>query len=161
MAGDLLTIAELSGVFVGFAALIGFASERTSIEKSILRTVVLGGIGVMLAAILPWVLLSFAVREPTVWRVASAIYLTCYILFHCWWFFGPRDKQVVLGLQEDMTANRPFHLMVGVGLDLLILLSILIPVVGVLGQYWQGLYSLAVVLALLQTVLNLPRLLPK
>jgi hypothetical protein len=72
-----VTIAEIAGVFVGFAALIS-VTRRAEIDVSQLgqiRAVVTIGLMVVVAALIPVALSAYDLTGPALWVVASLIYL--------------------------------------------------------------------------------------
>lgn len=72
-----VTIAEIAGVFVGFAALIA-VTRRSEIDASQLgqiRAVVTIGLLVVVAALVPVTLGAYDVAVNTLWLIASIVYL--------------------------------------------------------------------------------------
>ena len=72
-----VTIAEIAGIFVGFAALIA-VTRRSEIDASQLgqiRALVTIGLLVVVAALIPVSLGAYDVADRTLWRVASLVYL--------------------------------------------------------------------------------------
>jgi hypothetical protein len=72
-----VTIAEIAGVFVGFAALIS-VTRRTEIDEAQLgqiRAVVTIGLMVVVAALFPVALAAYHVIGHPLWVAASVIYL--------------------------------------------------------------------------------------
>jgi hypothetical protein len=72
-----VTIAEIAGVFVGFAALIS-VTRRADIDASQLgqiRAVVTIGLMVVVAALIPVALSAYDLTGHALWVVASLIYL--------------------------------------------------------------------------------------
>lgn len=72
-----VTIAEIAGVFVGFAALISI-TRRAEIDDSQLgqiRAVVTIGLMVVVAALIPVALTAYDLTGHTLWLIASIIYL--------------------------------------------------------------------------------------
>lgn len=72
-----VTIAEIAGVFVGFAALIS-VTRRSEIEASQLgqiRAVVTIGLMVVVAALIPVALSAYDLAGHALWVVASVVYL--------------------------------------------------------------------------------------
>jgi hypothetical protein len=72
-----VTIAEIAGVFVGFAALIS-VTRRSEIDESQLgqiRAVVTIGLMVVVAALLPVAFNAYELRGHPLWVVASLAYL--------------------------------------------------------------------------------------
>ena len=75
----LLAIAEIAGVFVGFAALLTVVGRRAesndrSGEGLLLATVVLVSVVVIVAAMVPVVLNRYGLAQLSVWRVSSGVY---------------------------------------------------------------------------------------
>lgn len=75
--GLFVTIAEIAGVFVGFAALIA-VTRRAEMDPSQLgqiRAVVTIGLLVVVAALIPVALAAYNIEGHTLWLVAGATYL--------------------------------------------------------------------------------------
>ncbi len=70
-----LSIAEIAGVFVGFGALISAAKDQSLAARVELRAVVLTGLVVLTAALLPVGLARFGVLDRALWGWASAGFL--------------------------------------------------------------------------------------
>ncbi len=72
-----VTIAEIAGVFVGFAALISVTqrSEFGASQLGQIRAVVTIGLVVVVAALVPVALSAYDVAGRTVWTVAGVVYL--------------------------------------------------------------------------------------
>ena len=70
-------IASLAGVFVGFGALIGVirSGEIEPPQLGLLRLLVTVSLVVIVASLLPLLLSSYGVDDPTVWTVSSLIFL--------------------------------------------------------------------------------------
>jgi hypothetical protein len=73
----LLAIAEIAGVFVGFAALIGVTrrAEIESLQLGEIRAVVTNGLMVVVAALIPVALSAYDVAGRTRWLSAGLAYL--------------------------------------------------------------------------------------
>ena len=74
----LLAIAEIAGVFVGFAALVTVVAGRSDTESQYddtfrLLHVVITSAQVIAAALVPIVLLRYGLSQPMVWRVSGAL----------------------------------------------------------------------------------------
>jgi hypothetical protein len=74
----LLAIAEIAGVFVGFAALVTVIAGRsdTPVQRDDTFTlfhVVISSVQVIAAALVPVVLNHYGLSQPTVWRVSSGL----------------------------------------------------------------------------------------
>lgn len=76
-AGLFLTIAEIAGVFVGFAALIGVTrrSDAAGPQRARVQAVVTSGLLVVVAAIVPVGLAAYGLGDRGVWVVSSLVYL--------------------------------------------------------------------------------------
>jgi len=70
-----LSIAEIAGVFVGFGALISAAQDQTMAARVQLRGVVMTGLAVLIAALLPIGLARFGLADRALWGCASAAFL--------------------------------------------------------------------------------------
>lgn len=72
-----VTIAEIAGVFVGFAALIAVTrrSEMDASQLGQIRAVVTIGLLVVVAALIPVSLGAYDVAGHALWLVASVVYL--------------------------------------------------------------------------------------
>jgi hypothetical protein len=70
-----LSIAEIAGVFVGFGALISFSTDRALEARVALRGVVIVGLVVLAAALLPVWLARYGVSERALWGSSSAGFL--------------------------------------------------------------------------------------
>ncbi len=87
--GTLLAIAEIAGVFVGFAALVTVFSGRTATESRHddafrLVGVVIVSAQVIAAALVPVVLGRFGLPESVVWRASGSLIFVanwCVIVF--------------------------------------------------------------------------------
>lgn len=72
-----VTIAEIAGVFVGFAALIAVTrrSEMDASQLGQIRAVVTIGLLVVVAALIPVALGTYHIEDRTLWLTASLVYL--------------------------------------------------------------------------------------
>jgi hypothetical protein len=71
------TIAEIAGVFVGFAALIGVTrrSEISGAQLARVRAVVTTGLSVIVAALVPVGLDAYGLTDRGLWLASGAVYL--------------------------------------------------------------------------------------
>jgi hypothetical protein len=76
-AGLFLTIAEIAGVFVGFAALIGVTRGRDTEgpQRGRIQAVVTSGLLVVVAALVPVGLAAYGIGDRGVWVASSLVYL--------------------------------------------------------------------------------------
>lgn len=78
MLSDVLTFAEIGGVFVGFAALIMFATEQTTEEKWMLISTVLGGANTVLSSLVVGCVVVFVADPLSAVRFSAAALLFLY-----------------------------------------------------------------------------------
>ncbi len=149
----LLAIAEIAGVFVGFAALLTIVGRRTeAIDRSrvgfLLATMVLVSVVVIVAAHVPVVLNRYGLSQSLVWRTSSGV------LFVLNWV-------QILYVGRKTISYRAAHsyqpvLSVTVwSLEPLLQLSLLMCIVGVWKSLAPALYLTALAVALIQVSLML------
>jgi hypothetical protein len=63
-----LSIAQIAGVFIGFGALISFSHDQATRTPAPLRAVVVLGLTVMLASLLPPTLAWYGIDDGRLWR---------------------------------------------------------------------------------------------
>jgi hypothetical protein len=71
-----LSIAEIAGVFIGFSSLISLSPGRSRGIHYELRAIVTIGLLVLVAALLPVWLSSYALSERAIWSLSSGGFLT-------------------------------------------------------------------------------------
>jgi hypothetical protein len=76
----LLSIAQIAGVFVGFAALVSVLRDRSGgtpgvAEMTQLSGAVMPGLVVVVAGLIPVVLARYPISTPVVWRLSCAGFL--------------------------------------------------------------------------------------
>ena len=81
----LLTISEIASVFVGFAVFVSIIASRPAIEKhhhsfKLFHIVVLGLL-VIAASLVPVVLSGYELQESTVWRISASLFFVWNWLF--------------------------------------------------------------------------------
>jgi len=149
----LLAIAEIAGVFVGFAALVTFiAHRRDSDERHVdfdifnLVNVVLTSVVVILGALLPVALSRYGISETTVWRASSGI------LFAINWGQIIYVSRVTLGYRSAHSQGRRLSIAVW-ALEPVYQLSLLLCIAGVWSSLEPAFYLTALVVALTQVSL--------
>jgi hypothetical protein len=151
MTGDdvLIGIAQIAGTFAGFAALTGIVgrrargSSRHDVER--LRTVILVGVTVVVAALIPTVVAGYGLNETTVWRVSSGLALVInWALGAAVTGFGRRS-----GLLE---ADRIYK-WAGYAIEVPLQLALIANVFGGLSAHAAGLYLTFLFLSLIQAVI--------
>jgi hypothetical protein len=123
--GLLITIAEISGIFVGFGALIG-ATRRNEVDPyqlTRIRSVVTVGLLVIVAALVPVLIDLYGVTDHNLWFISSIIFLALnwvviilslrhyqrreFLLDHT---FGSRKVTILLGLVLEVPMQTPLYL---------------------------------------------------
>ena len=149
----LLAIAEIAGVFVGFAALLTIVGRRTETidrprEGFLLATIVLVSVVVIVAALVPVVLNRYGLSESVVWRASSGV------LFVLNWV-------QILYVGRTTVSYRTAHSYQPVvsftvwALEPLLQISLLICIVGAWKSLAPALYLTALAVALIQVSLML------
>lgn len=138
-----VSLAEIAGVFVGFGALIALTrrDDVTPGEAMQLRGVVLIGLLVMVASLVPVLLASFGFAAPALWRVSSVVFLaliwTLLLLA-----ISRGEREQFLAAQRE--TPRAMLLFWG-GLEIPIQLSLLANVVGFRPELAPAFYATALV----------------
>ena len=151
----LLAIAEIAGVFVGFAALVTILTrgqaEPEYDDSFRLANVILTSVMVIAAAIVPVVLNRYGFAESAVWRASSSL------LFVYNWFALFLLRHVVHGFARAH-SRRPVLSTTLWALEALFQIPLLLCIVGA----WQGLaaafYLTALAVALFQMSLTFAHL---
>lgn len=123
-------LAEIAGVFVGFGALIGQRSARPTDPHDVvyLRGVVLLGVWVVVAALLPVVVGRYEVAAMAIWRPSAVVALAVWAIFLVAFGRSPESRSL-----EPDTVDRWFPV-VGLPLHAVIAGSLTLVVVGA----WPG-----------------------
>ena len=152
---DLMTFAEIGGVFVGFAALISFSSKKSVEETWLLINTTIGGLFVMGTTLLYVLPLSYGLTEGQAVRFASVIWLVLYLPSQIMTFraFGQE------GARADYERSPWYYRIVTFVGDGVILVALLLIAIDAVEQYSTGLYVTCVSIVLLQAAMGLLRLL--
>ncbi len=146
----LLAIAEIAGVFVGFAALVTVVAGRSQTESRYddtfrLLHVVITSAQVIAAALVPVVLLRYGLSQSTVWRVSSGL------VFALNWIVILFINRVTQGYSSAHTRMRAVSV-TSWSLEALYQGSLLLCIVGA----WRGLapafYLTAIVVGVFQVI---------
>ena len=146
----LLTIAEIAGVFVGFAALVAVLAGRDRTQSRyddafLLFHVVTTSVQVIAAALLPVALFRYGLSQSTVWQIAS---MPVFVLN---WFVILLVNRVTQGYARTHSTRRAVSI-AGWSLEPFYQIPLLLCIVGV----WQGLapafYLTSVVVGVLQVM---------
>ncbi|GAA1467979.1 hypothetical protein [Microbacterium thalassium] len=144
-----VAIAEIAGVFVGFAALISATGrdEITSAQLAQVRAVVTIGLVVIVAALVPVGLSAYGLADAVVWRVSAAVFLVLV-----WAVIA-----LALRLRENRAAaraqarSRPALAAVFWGvLEVAIQLPLVLTIIGVFPDQAEALYTTALLVHLFE-----------
>jgi hypothetical protein len=147
----LLAIAEIAGVFVGFAALVTFIAHRTDddnryVDVFNLINVVLTSVVVIVGALVPVALDRYGFSEATVWRVSSGL------LFVVNWSHILYVSRVTLGYRLAHSQRRGLSIAVW-ALEPVYQLSLVLCIAGIWPDLGPAFYLTALVVALAQVSL--------
>ena len=146
----LLAIAEIAGVFVGFAALVTVIAGRSDTRAQYDDTftlfhVVISSVQVIAAALVPVVLNHYGLSQPSVWRVSSSL------MFVLNWIVILFVNHVTQGYARAHARRRAASV-AGWSLEPFLQIPLLLCIFGA----WQGLapafYLTAVVALLFQVI---------
>lgn len=139
----LMTLAEVSATFAGFAALVSLFARRrleggAAHDLMRLRLVIGASVVVVMAALIPVAIAGFGLPEATIWRTSALIFLVliCFVIGSFLSSYGtvrgsfPPDKLAVT---------------VAVGLEILIQFSLITILFGGAEERYYGLYISALV----------------
>jgi hypothetical protein len=150
-AVQLVTLAEISGVFVGFGALISLTSrdKMNILEFGVMRAAVTAGMTTMVGALIPLGFAAYGIEGAALWRVSSAAFLAIEAVFLVDNWRRPDNREFLLaGSRQRPVAFWLFWLL----LELPMVLPLLLVLLGVFPGLGQGLYTTAVLVSLLQAV---------
>lgn len=154
--GLFVTIAEIAGVFVGFAALIG-VTRRSDIGASQLgrlRAVVTIGLVVVVGALLPIVLGAYDLAERTLWLIAGLAYLILNWVVIVLALRRPENRRLAADQARTMPMGAAFFWL----LEIPIQVPLLLLVVGVSPELDAAFYLTALVFHLFEGALVLAQL---
>jgi hypothetical protein len=142
-----LSIAQIAGVFVGFGALISAAKDQTMAARVQLRGVVLTGLLVLIAALLPIALARFGLADRALWGCASAVFLLVNGMII---MIQLRHPEISEWIRTDV-RERPVHqILFWVILEVPILASLVLALLSVMPTLDVAFYITALVLNLLE-----------
>jgi len=147
----LLSIGEIAGVFVGFAALVSVVARRAeSLERDVvvfsLVHVVLSSVVVIVGALVPVAFNRYGLSELTVWRVSSGV------LFALNWGQILYVSRVTLGYRSALLQRRRLSIAVW-SLEPAYQVSLLLCIAGVWLDLAPAFYLTALFAALVQICL--------
>jgi hypothetical protein len=145
----LMHLAEIAGVFVGFGALISVRSEAIRDEEvMMIRQIVIFGITVIVAGLLPVVIASFGVKGHGLWATSAGVFLILWwgsSILNQWDLERTRVLAAIKG-RARMRMEAP-----SVPLWLCMNAALVLILTGRLSEWEPALYLAAVVLNLLLT----------
>jgi hypothetical protein len=147
----LLAIAEIAGVFVGFAALVTFIAHRSDgddrdVEIFNLINVVLASVVVIVGALVPVAFHRYGFSEATVWRASSGL------LFAMNWGQILYVSRVTQGYRSAHSRRRGLSIAVW-ALEPVYQLPLVLCIAGVWSGLGPAFYLTALVVALAQVSL--------
>lgn len=151
------TIAEISGIFVGFGALIS-VTRRSEIEPAQLgriRAVVTLGLLVVIAALVPVILGSYGVTGRALWFVSSLIFLALIWAVIVLSLRRPENRALTA---QQARSNPAMAAVFWILLEIPIQLPLLIVLLGLWPEQEMALYTTSLVFNLFQAAFVLAQL---
>jgi hypothetical protein len=155
--GLLLSLAEIAGVFVGFAALISVRGGGPSeaYEVTYVRGVVWTGLLVVVAALAPVVISTYDIGDHELWLLSSVIVLTSFLVMVALNSGMPEHQT----LGSALPRSAAFRIALpGAVLWVLMLIALAAIVLGAFPDREPALYASAVVILLLTAAVFLLQL---
>ena len=143
---DLLTsLAEIAGIFIGFGALIVLSSAKDEdrAEMSMVRQVVVSGLVTLVGALIPIGVAQLGISGGLLWRVSGGCFLAVI------WFaiLHPTSRPLLIAqFRNDPRAAAFFWFVLEPPIQVPLLLAVL----GAFPSRAAGLYTVAVVINLIQ-----------
>ncbi len=149
-----LSIAEIAGVFVGFGALISAASEHSLATRAELRAVVLTGLVVLVAALLPIGLARYGLVDRALWGWSSAGFLLVIWVAIIAMVNHPEGRR---WLRADVREHPLHNLLLWVALELPLQGALVLALFSVIPALDPAFYVTALVLNLVEAAYLLAR----
>lgn len=151
-----LALAEIAGVFVGFGALISVVRPggAPSSDRIQVRGVVMTGLIVIAAALIPVGLARYAIDAGAIWRVSSLVFL---LLIWASFLLPLRTATDREELQSQFRAE-PKGFVLLLALEVFVQGPLLLVLLGRFRSSGSALYTTALVINLLQAALLLSQL---
>lgn len=147
--GLFVAIAEIAGVFVGFAALISVTGrdEMAAAQLSQVRAVVTIGLVVIVAALVPVGLERYGTSTAVLWRGSSLVFLLLVWVVMALSLRRPENRTMLVAQARSSPALAGVFWGV---LEIAIQVPLLLAVVGVLPDLAQAFYTTALVVHLFE-----------
>jgi hypothetical protein len=151
-----VSLAQIAGVFIGFGALIGFTRrpDVAAVDRFRINTVVLVGLLVVAAALIPICLTRYSLEPATVWRVSSFVFLILIWVVILAPFRDASDRSLLF-LQA---RAEPMALVFLLCLEILVQGPLVCVLLGLFPTASAALYTTALVINLLQVSFMLSQL---
>lgn len=150
-------LAEIAGVFVGFAALISFTrrTEVAAFQLAQIRGVVSIGLLVIVAALLPVALGRYGVGERTLWFVCSLAFLLLLWGVMILGFRRPENRQLMISqARTSPVMTAVFWLLLEASIQVPLILAVL----GLFPDLEPAFYTTALVVHLFEGAFVLAQL---
>jgi hypothetical protein len=148
-----LSIAEVSGVFIAFGAMMSTSRQYSITTTILLRMIVVIGLVVMVGALAPMGLAMFGLEGSNLWRASCGVFLALETTA----FAVGIDKKLLEASKQHAKENRGFTLLQGV-LEVCIYLPLLLGVFGFYESLWQAFFTVAILINLVQAALLLAKI---
>lgn len=137
------TVAQIAGVFVGFGALIAFTTPKlvTATQKQALTACVMGGLLVIVAALLPVMLLAYDVSPAVVWSVSAAI-----VLVLNWATLWPQRAPFFNAIKR----RNPIEILLVFGVEACVQLPLILILLPFISDRASALYATMLVISIFQ-----------
>ena len=144
-----VALAEISGVFVGFGALIGVGrrGDIDPIELAAVRAVVISGLLVIVAALVPVLAERYGVGEPALWRLCSLVFIVLIWLVLLLALRSLPAREAFLASLKDNPVAATFYWLV---LEVSIQLPLVFNLIGFKPGLAHAFYTTALVVNLVQ-----------
>ncbi len=153
----LVAIAEIAGIFVGFGALIGVTrpDEVSAFQAARLRALVMVGLTIIIASLIPVTLNLYGITEHTLWFASSFFFYSLNWIVIIMAFRDPANRE----LMKTETQRRPvtsilFWSVLEVPFHVLLILTML----GLFLSLEPAFYTTALVIYLFQAAFALVQL---
>ena len=151
-----VSLAEIAGVFIGFGALIGFTRrpDVAPVDRFRINTVVLVGLLVVAAALVPICLARYSLEPADVWRISSFVFLALIWAVILAPFRDPSDRSLFL----SQARAQPIALVFLLCLEIFVQGPLVFVLLGLFPTASAALYTTALVINLLQVSFMLSQL---
>jgi hypothetical protein len=149
-----VALAEIAGVFVGFGVLISITGRGGAAELVQLRAVVVGGLLVIAAALIPVGLARYSLEPNTVWSASSIVFL---VLIWASVVVPMRNSAHRAMLRSHLRSD-PVGVSFVLCLEVLVQVPLVIALLGWYPALSAALYTTALIINLLQAAFTLSQL---